>query len=79
MIKLTKQEIIDISNKAGDMFCKAEEGDILSFDEVGNTVVPKILRGDERKYTGDYFSRDENICHQVFIHLAALYGDDEAF
>ena len=79
MISLTKQEIVDITNKACSLLHNADEDNVLSFEENGNSVKPVLLRAGQAGGKSDLFPRGEDPSMHIYTHLAALYGNDNSF
>ena len=80
MIKLTKQELINITNKACALYnADINENNVLVFEEVGGDVKPVLLIGSKINGKCDLFPRGENPNMHIYAHLSALYGMDDAF
>ena len=86
MIKLTKQELTDITNKACDLLYnhRNDEKVVLRFEESNGTLIPSILPKDDPNYSHApdslFLSNDgENPSLKIYMHLATQYGMDDAF
>ena len=79
MIKLTKKELANITNEACGLLYHAGPNDVLAFREEGGSVKPVLLPENQTGGKSDMFPRGEDPSMHVYAHLAALYGDDDAF
>ena len=79
MITLAKKDLVDITNEACKLLHGAGEKDVLAFEEIGNSVKPVLLQGNQTGGKSDLFPRGEDPSMHVYAHLAALYGGDDAF
>lgn len=74
MIKLTKQELINITNKARVLLYNADinENNILVFEEVGGDVKPVLLTGSKMNGKCGLFPRGENP-NCIFMRICPYY------
>ena len=80
MIKLTRQELIDITNEACRLLYDAGDVDtVLAFEENGGSVKPVLLTGSQANGKSDLFPRGTDPSDQIYMHLSALYGMDDSF
>ena len=79
MITLSKNEIVDLTNRACALLQNADmsEPSVLAFEESGNTVTPRLLTGSEVNGKCDLFPRDADPSVEIYAHLAALYGNGD--
>ena len=82
LIKLNKQELIDLTNKACDILYRAkdsQEHNVLAFEEHSNgSVTVKLLSGKDADRKCDLFPRGEDPNMHIYKHLVSLYGMDDA-
>lgn len=82
MIKLNKQELIDLTNKACNLLYRAkdsQEHNVLAFEEHSDgSVTVKLLSGKDADRKCDMFPRGEDPNMHIYAHLAALYDMDDA-
>ena len=80
MIRLTKQELVDITNEACELLWNAPKNEhtVLTFEESGNSLRPRLLQGNEANGKSDLFPRNEDPSMHILAHLASIYADDKA-
>ena len=80
MIKLTRQELMDITNETCRLLYDAgDEDTVLTFEENGGSIKPVLLTGSKMSGKTDSFPRGTDPSDQIYMHLSALYGMDDAF
>ena len=79
MKRLTRQEITEITNEACELLYNADEYDVLAFEDTENSVKPVLLKGSQTNGKTDLFPRGEDPNMHIYMHLVALYGDDDSF
>ena len=83
MIKLNKQELKDLTDKACGLLYNvkdADEHNVLAFPEhKDGTVTVELLTGNRVDRKSDLFPRGEDPRTHIYDHLARLYGMDDAF
>ena len=79
MKRLTRQELIDITNEACGLLYNSNESDVLAFEENGDCLKPTLLQDKQTHGKTDMFPRGEDPSMHIYMHLAALYGDNDAF
>lgn len=83
MIKLNKQALKDLTNKACGLLYNvkdADEHNVLAFPEHNDgTVTVELLTGNQGNGKSDLFPRGSDPSLHIYSHLAALYGMDDAF
>ena len=75
MIRLTKQELIDITNEACALLWNAPQNEhtVLMFEESGNSLRTRLLQGNEANGKSDLFPRNEDPSTYILAHLASIY------
>lgn len=76
-MKLSNKEIHRITNEACELLQKnANVGHtVLTFEECGDTIIPRLLVGKEANGKCDLFPRETDPSAEIYAHLGVLYGN----
>ena len=77
-LTLSKEEIIDITNRAcALLYHNTDEKAVLALEEHGDTIVPRLLHGNEANGKCDLFPRGTDPSLEIYAHLSTLYRRSE--